>query len=97
MLMIGLSANATSSDLDEGFANGMHFFCQKPAETELLSSILHAKRTALSLNEALDMITTKANPQVHLQGSEEGDENNDEAWDKNKKWKIVTSLKPVKE
>jgi CheY-like chemotaxis protein len=66
LLMIGMSANATDEGIQSCFEHGMHFFCPKPPETQLLSAILitvreqmHAKSTML-IEDVVDAICAKA-------------------------------------
>jgi hypothetical protein len=101
MLMIGLSANATVCDLDEGFVNGMHFFCQKPAETNLLGTILNAKKASANLTAAIEAIrvhaclhqpvTTDSGAKSELtEVAKPDEEKNNNKGSSPKKWKLLT-------
>lgn len=60
LMIIGLSASACDDELRRAFDNGMHFFCPKPVETTMLSSILKMRREASSLESALSIIGEQA-------------------------------------
>jgi hypothetical protein len=56
MLIIGLSANASGSSINEAFKWGMHFYCPKPAENSLLCTIMNMKKKSSSLKDAIKCI-----------------------------------------
>ena len=57
MLILGLSANACELERREAFKYGMHYFCPKPAEMSLLTTILSIhKHTNGSLSESLKLV-----------------------------------------
>ena len=60
LMIIGLSASACDDELRRAFDNGMHFFCPKPVETTMLSSILKMRREAICLDSALAVIGKQA-------------------------------------
>ena len=60
MLLIGMSANASTEDQNVAFEAGMHFFASKPLDVRLLSTLLRNKRTYQDLNEAIAVLRTFA-------------------------------------
>ena len=55
-LIVGMSATALDSEQEEAFDYGMHFFCTKPVNLDILSTILASKRDLSSLEEVIDRI-----------------------------------------
>jgi len=53
-VFLGMSANATVEDQDEGLAIGLHIFATKPVQPDCLSALLDARRSYLEVNEVLD-------------------------------------------
>ena len=51
-----MSATAMESEQLDGFLYGMHFFCPKPANLEILSLILNAKRQTTNNDAAVSLI-----------------------------------------
>ena len=56
LLLLFYSHNNTTSHLITSHHIGMHFFCQKPPETDMLSEILDIKRASHCLQEAIGLI-----------------------------------------
>jgi len=56
ILVIGMSATALQSEQEAAFEYGMHFFCPKPANMDILGLMIEAKRQCRTTDEALDMI-----------------------------------------
>lgn len=78
VLIVGMSATALKSEQDEGFKNGMHFFCPKPVGLHLLSTILDNCRTHTSLNDRINGICDDTDahkiPQVEQQANDKSPE-----------------------
>ena len=53
MLVIGMSANASTEDQKEGLSAGMHFFASKPVDVHLLSLIIQWKSNEKSLEKVI--------------------------------------------
>ena len=60
MLLIGMSANASTEDQNEAFEAGMHFFASKPVDVIALSLLLDNKKSCQDLNETIDVLRTVA-------------------------------------
>ena len=60
MLLIGMSANASTEDQNEAFEAGMHFFASKPVDVIVLSLLLDNKKSCQDLNETIDVLRTVA-------------------------------------
>ena len=60
MLLIGMSANASTDDQNEAFEAGMHFFASKPVEVKVLSLLVEKKKSCLDLNETIHIIRSVA-------------------------------------
>ena len=60
MLLIGMSANASTEDQNEAFEAGMHFFASKPVDVIVLSLLLDTKKAYPDLNESIDVLRTVA-------------------------------------
>ena len=56
MLVVGLSESTTDDELKLVFNHGCHFFCTKPPETHILSSIISLKRQSADLEGAIAAI-----------------------------------------
>lgn len=56
-LIVGLSATASDADQDRAFQYGMHFYCAKPANTDIMTLILRHMKEARSLQAAVAAIT----------------------------------------
>jgi hypothetical protein len=56
LLIIGMSATALESEQEAAFDYGMHFFCPKPANMDVLGLMIEAKRQCRNNEDALDMI-----------------------------------------
>ena len=53
-LILGMSANATMEEQDEGFALGLHMFATKPVRPEYLGMLLEARRSSVEVVEVMD-------------------------------------------
>lgn len=56
LLIVGMSATALESEQEAAFDYGMHFFCPKPTNMEILGLMLEAKRLCDTNAGALNMI-----------------------------------------
>lgn len=56
LLIVGMSATALESEQEAAFDYGMHFFCPKPTNMEILGLMLEAKRLCDTNEGALNMI-----------------------------------------
>lgn len=56
ILVIGMSATALESEQEAAFDYGMHFFCPKPANMDVLGMMIEAKRQCRTNEDALDRI-----------------------------------------
>jgi hypothetical protein len=56
LLIVGMSATALESEQEAAFDYGMHFFCPKPANMDVLGLMLDAKRACPTNEAALDVI-----------------------------------------
>lgn len=89
LLIVGMSATALESEQEAAFDYGMHFFCPKPADMEVLGMMLQAKRTCTDNEAALDMICAATNTDYFSFGQQEllcadmaeGEEGAEEEWE----------------
>ena len=56
MVLIGMSATASQEEQEEGFEHGMHYYCPKPVNLEVLELVVKAVRERATLSERLAMI-----------------------------------------
>lgn len=56
LLIVGMSATALESEQEAAFDFGMHFFCPKPTNMDVLGLMLEAKRQCDTNESALNMI-----------------------------------------
>lgn len=67
LLIVGMSATALESEQEAAFDYGMHFFCPKPANMDILGLMLDAKRKCSTNEEALDMICAATGTDYHTE------------------------------
>ena len=60
MLLIGMSANASTEDQNEGFKAGMHFFASKPVDVKVLSLLIQNRKEYFELEKCISMLRTLA-------------------------------------
>ena len=64
MLLIGMSANASTEDQNEAFEAGMHFFASKPVSVEFLNLVIRTSRLQQALEEGLNRINHALNDNI---------------------------------
>ena len=55
-LLVGLSATASEQDQIRAFSYGMHFFCPKPTNTEVMTIIISQMKECATLEDAISSI-----------------------------------------
>ena len=56
MVLMGMSATASHEEQEEGFEHGMHYYCSKPVNLEVLELVVKAVRERATLSERLATI-----------------------------------------
>ena len=59
MLLIGMSANASTEDQNEAFEAGMHFFASKPVSVEFLQLLVHTVRSKAPFMKMINKISNE--------------------------------------
>lgn len=70
MLIIGMSATASTREQDEGFECGMHLFFSKPLDFRLLQIVLNSVRETQSVEECILHVTKSVDGVTDVEGDD---------------------------